>query len=115
MNFSLKTTCGQNCPFRTDCKSGWLGENRAQEIVDSITRDQQTFACHNTTEFDDDGDHVRTDGEQHCAGAMIMLEKINRPNQMMRIAERLGMYDHTKLTGRTKFSISRKNLLNTTL
>lgn len=30
---------------------------------------------------------------------MLMLEKINRPNQMMRICERLGMYDRTKLVG----------------
>lgn len=26
-----------------------------------------------------------------------MLEKMQQPHQMMRIAERLGMYDHTKL------------------
>lgn len=29
----------------------------------------------------------------HCAGAMIVLEHEERPNQIMRIAERLGFYD----------------------
>lgn len=28
-----------------------------------------------------------------------MLEKIYAPNQMMRIAERIGMYDRSKLVG----------------
>ena len=36
-------------------------------------------------------------GEAHCAGALILLEKLNLPSQMMRIAERLGMYDRRKL------------------
>jgi pSer/pThr/pTyr-binding forkhead associated (FHA) protein len=35
--------------------------------------------------------------EQHCAGATILLERLNRPNQMMRWMERLGGYDRTKL------------------
>lgn len=35
--------------------------------------------------------------EQHCAGAMIILERLERPNQMMRICERLGLYDRRKL------------------
>jgi hypothetical protein len=33
----------------------------------------------------------------HCAGAMIVLEHEDRPNQIMRIAERLGFYDRTAL------------------
>lgn len=32
------------------------------------------------------------DGEHHCAGFLILLEK-EGPNQMMRIAGRLGIYD----------------------
>jgi hypothetical protein len=35
--------------------------------------------------------------EQHCAGAAIILERLERPNQWMRISERLGFYDRTKL------------------
>lgn len=96
MNYDLKRPCA-HCPFRTDCPSGWLGFDRAQEIAESIIDRQQSFPCHETTSHDDDGERVDTEGEQHCAGAMILLEKLKRPNQMMRIAERLGMYDHAKL------------------
>lgn len=35
--------------------------------------------------------------DPHCAGALIFLEKRNRPNQMMRIAERTGSYDRRTL------------------
>lgn len=91
----MKKPC-PHCPFRTDCLKGWLGAARAEEIAESITDRQQTFPCHETCSHED-GEHIPTDEEQHCAGAMILLEKINRPNQMMRIAERLRMYDHTKL------------------
>ena len=38
-----------------------------------------------------------TEDSQHCGGAMILLEKIDRPNQMMRIMERIGGYDRRKL------------------
>jgi len=33
----------------------------------------------------------------HCAGALILLEKLEQPSQMMRIAERLRMYDARQL------------------
>lgn len=105
MNFNLKRPCN-NCPFRTDTLKGWLGAARAQDIIDSITRQDQTFACHKTTTSTDDDDEnegERTGGRivdadaEHCAGALILLEKLERPNQMMRIAERLRYYDRTKL------------------
>ena len=89
MDFSLTKPC-KNCPFNTDTQKGWLGRNRATEIAASLVRDQKSFPCHKTT-------HGNIDKEQHCAGAMIMLEKFDRPNQMMRIMEQLGLYDRTKL------------------
>lgn len=92
MNYDLVRPC-DNCPFRVDCLEGWLGEERAEEIIDAITAKQATFACHKTTE----AGGKRGGQEQHCAGAMIMLEKLEQPNQMMRIMERLGGYDRTKL------------------
>jgi len=95
MNFNLKKPCA-NCPFRTDIKF-YLDDNRVDEICHSLIQEQQTFACHKTTHFDDDGEANIVKKTEHCAGAMIMLEKMQRPNQLMRIAERLGGYDHTKL------------------
>lgn len=93
MGFNLKKPCAM-CPFRTDSLKGWLGENRAEEIADSITRLQQSFPCHETTGAKG---KVPASGEQHCAGALILLEKIEQPNQMMRIAERFGKYDRNAL------------------
>ena len=89
MKYNLKKPCS-NCPFRTDKpeQEGWLGYERAEEIVDGLTRQQGTFTCHKTS---------GKINEEHCAGALIMLEKMEKPNQMMRISERIGMYDRTKL------------------
>jgi hypothetical protein len=55
------------------------------------------FPCHETIDYDEDEeDHIRNAG-QHCAGALIFAEKNGNATQMMRIAERLRLYDHTKL------------------
>lgn len=62
-----------------------------------MIREQRTFSCHKLNEPGDDGEMHETANSQHCAGALIFLERLNRPNQMMRIAERFGMYDRTKL------------------
>ena len=92
MNFNLSKPC-KNCPYRTDCLNGWLGKARAVEIFRSITKDDATFPCHKTTT--EGGQSGKR--EEHCAGALILLEKLEEPNQMMRIAERLKFYDHFKL------------------
>lgn len=70
MRFSLTRPCAL-CPFRTDLASG---------------------PCHETT-----GVKGPQRAAQHCAGALIMLERANLPSQAMRIAERLGIYDRRKL------------------
>lgn len=102
MRFDLTKPCG-NCPYRTD-RPFYLCPERTAEILDAITDGQQTFACHKTVDYDaeDDDEESAGDGRhttktQHCAGALILLEKLERPNQMMRIAERLGLYDRRKL------------------
>lgn len=56
------------------------------------------FCCHKTTEVSEEtGDYSPKPESQHCAGALIFREKQNAPHQMMRICERLGLYDRTKL------------------
>lgn len=86
------------CPFRTDV-AAYLTRARVREIEAALTRQQATFTCHETTIDTDDEEGERVDGPnaQHCAGALILLEKIERPNQLMRIYERLGGYDRRKL------------------
>jgi hypothetical protein len=89
--FDRKSPC-RTCPFRTgETGLRHLGTDRAEEIVESLMSDE-TFTCH--------GDLGKSlSKRQHCVGAMLMLEKIDRPNQMMRIGERIGRYDRTKLRG----------------
>ena len=97
MNYDLKSPC-PHCPFRNDINP-YLTAERVEEIRESL--DRGTFTCHETTvEVDcDDGGGEMKDGPnaQHCAGALILMEKCGESSQMTRIAERLGMYNHKKL------------------
>lgn len=95
MNFDLRAPCA-NCPFRTDI-TFYLGTERVAGICKSITTGDATFSCHKTTKFDDDGHSIAHRGVQHCGGALIFLERLGSPNQMMRIAKRLRFYDRSKL------------------
>lgn len=70
---------------------------RAADIIVAITAQQGTFSCHKTTDIGDEGEVIETKNTQHCAGALILLEKIERPNQMMRWMERIGKYDRNRL------------------
>lgn len=97
MKFDLPRPCN-NCPFRSD-KPFPLHPQRALDIMSG----DHTFACHKTVDYDQPTDEegrcdgVETENSQHCAGFLILREKMSKPTQMMRIAERLGLYDPTKL------------------
>lgn len=88
MKFELTRPCTQ-CPFRSD-RPGFLRPARVHEIFRKITESQQSFTCHKTLSLS-----LRE--HQHCAGALILLEALEQPNQAMRIAERLGLYDRQRL------------------
>jgi len=94
MKFDLKAPCAQ-CPFRTDVVP-YLTPERAEEIVAGITEGDGAFVCHKTLKHVD-GELQEHDDSKHCAGALILLERVDRPNQVMRIAERLGLYNRTGL------------------
>lgn len=89
MNYGMKTPCDE-CPFLND--SGF-DQDRLEELCSG------EFPCHKACDLNDEGQFVaKPSGKTpHCAGALIYLEKDDAPHQMMRIAERLGMYDRTKL------------------
>ena len=86
-----KTTPCADCPFLSaNAKS--YGLRRLSEFASG------EFPCHKTACIDEEESaFVATKDSQHCAGALIFLEKRNAPHQMMRIVERLGMYDASKL------------------
>lgn len=84
MKFNLRTPCPQ-CPFLKS--QGYLRPERAREIASVTLKGDKTFTCHKTL-------HTQ---HQHCAGALVMSEKAGRPNAMHQIAERLGLYDPSRI------------------
>lgn len=99
MKFDLTEPCVE-CPFRNDLRV-YLRPERVKEIIDCLFVRDGTFSCHKTNQtlvtVEGDLETVETRNSQHCAGAMIFLEKQGRANQLMRISERLGFYDRRKL------------------
>lgn len=95
MHFNLTKPC-KHCPFRNDIRP-FLSTRRVREIIASLIGRQESFPCHKTVDYSHDDDGRVTSKSEHCAGAMILLEKLGKPNQMMRICERLGLYDRRKL------------------
>ena len=88
MKFNMTSPCN-DCPFvKGSATNTTLRQGRIEGIVRDL-RAGMTFQCHKTLNF-------KRDKHEHCAGAMLYLERENSPNQMMRIAERLGLYDHRK-------------------
>jgi hypothetical protein len=106
MSYKLTRPCVE-CPSRTDVPP-YLTAARVREIERGLVRGE--FSCHETVDYDrweddDEGEpqYNPSGEEEHCAGALILLEKLGRPSQMMRISERLRnkdgspMYDARKL------------------
>lgn len=89
MKYTQTTPC-KECPFLNSMKKGFTIK-RLHEFASG------QFPCHKSAEENEDGEFEATSKSVHCAGALIFLEKRKQPNQMMRISERLGLYDYRKL------------------
>lgn len=96
MFFTMTRPC-KNCPFLAS-KYFPLNPGRRAEIAASLLCDQ-SFPCHQTTKFDDEGEQVITGKEQFCVGALITMAKqdILHHHQMVRIADRLGLFSPENL------------------
>lgn len=90
MIYTMTTPCTQ-CPFLKVMKHGYtLARLRAFASGE--------FPCHQTADEDEEtGDYEIGPKSVHCAGALIFNEKRGQPHQMMRICERVGLYDASKL------------------
>ncbi len=110
MNFDLTEPC-ESCPFRKDVKA-YLPKERVKELLHTLIKQQGTFTCHKTNQHDEEGETVETYKSQHCAGATILLEKIKKPNQMMRWMERINLYDRTKLKMDSPVFDNKKQMIN---
>lgn len=93
MKHDMTKPCHQ-CPFLKTMERGF-SKARLEEMASG------PFPCHKTAEVVEDDDrgaeYHATDDSSQCAGALIYLEKRGMPSQNMRIMERLGLYDPTKL------------------
>lgn len=89
MQYTMHSPCDQ-CPFLIGSGFTWRS---------LMAHASGEFACHKACDVNDDtGNYeARSDKTPHCAGALIFLEKQDAPHQMMRICERLGLYDASKL------------------
>lgn len=86
---ALRKPC-KDCPFVVAVNFP-LGIGRRQEIADSLARGE-TFPCHKTVTYDDDGSVIYNQGESRCFGAASVLYKSGHAAmQMEQIAARLGM------------------------
>lgn len=95
MKFTLTSPC-DSCPFVVSVNF-CLTPSRAREIAD-VLRGGGTFSCHKTIDYDAEEEGRANDRKAvHCAGALLLTERDCGPNQMHRIAERLGIYDPSKL------------------
>lgn len=95
--YNLVRPCA-DCPFRSD-KPFYLPAERIQEIREST--DVFPFSCHNTVDYGDEDDDQGDEGGQadrsHCAGALILREKLGQSSIVMRLAHRLGLYAPERL------------------
>lgn len=94
MHFDLTRPC-DNCPFRSDIIP-YL-DSRCESLAEKIMH--HTFECHKTVYGDhrDERGRFKKRVRQHCAGALIVMEKQGQLGDMQQIAERLGIYDPRRL------------------
>lgn len=85
----LATPCA-NCPFRTDIPP-FLYRSRAREITASLLRGD-SFPCHKTVNYDDNGRGRVNKRTKMCGGAAIMLYQMKRWNTIMQVAHRMGFF-----------------------
>jgi hypothetical protein len=87
MHYRMTTPCDQ-CPFLK-------GSGFKKSALEGHASGE--FACHKACDIVDGHFEARSNETPHCAGALIYNERRDRPHQMMRIVERLGLYDRTRL------------------
>ena len=86
MKYTLHKPCDQ-CPFLIGSGFTWKS---------LVAHASGEFGCHKACKIRN-GVFTPLDGTPHCAGALIFLEKQGKPHQMMRICERVNLYDRSKL------------------
>jgi hypothetical protein len=88
----------KDCPFRSDV-SFYLGEDRAEQIVNDVILGDSAFHCHKTLTYcsiDGDGNYIHTGNEKPCIGALLAIAKEcgdARANLWARLGSLIGQID----------------------
>lgn len=89
----------KKCPFRNDVEP-YIRPDRAVEIAMSLAQGGE-FYCHETTVVDEDDENgaAMTSGPNTlvCAGSVLTMINGEEENKMLRIAERIGSFDRSRL------------------
>lgn len=94
--FNVPRPCAE-CPFSKGQKAVRVTPDRARELIrNMLSPAGASFHCHKTVDYSGDEPAIAATS-LHCAGALIFAEKSSNATQVMRIAERLGLYDAQKL------------------
>ena len=82
-----------NCPFLDDGKKMMLNAGRVDNIKSYLDGDDtRSFSCHKTVHgLDNEMKNTEHQDPKMCKGAYDYLNKINRPNLMMRLAINMGI------------------------
>ena len=92
----LRKPC-DNCPFRTDVDR-FLHPKRYLSIARSMVDMGESFTCHKHNQFDDETGKAITNAESmSCAGGMIWLQHQKKPNTLMQVMQRFGLFNPSKL------------------
>ncbi len=93
MRYTMSQPCAK-CPFLdTPSMRRGFTLRRLRDFAEN-----GEFPCHQTADNDEEtGEFVESETSVVCAGMLIFNEKRDTPNQMMRICERIGLYDRRKL------------------
>jgi len=82
-----------NCPFLDEGKAIGLNEGRVDSIKEKLREsDEESFTCHKTAyNLNNEMDSSEPQAPKMCYGAFKYLQKIGKPNIMMRLAKSMGV------------------------
>jgi hypothetical protein len=97
LRFDLRSPCA-DCPFRNDLPINEGTVGTFAENIWSIIRGEFVHSCHKTDPRSDYEPAKDYRGPiQHCAGAMVMMEKSEEPSNFMLWAEAQGKMKRKRL------------------
>jgi len=80
-----------NCPFNDNGKAIHLEEGGVDKIKEMLL-EGGSFNCHKTVyDLDTNMGLTESQSPKMCAGAYAFLKREGKPNQIMQVAERLGV------------------------